>query len=427
MKPTNRRTQSRRLRVESLEKRRLLAGDYLTNNDMRSDVNGDQIVSALDALTVINHMVKTRAGEGLSAPSTELMLDVNADGNVSAVDALNVINDLMRIEASQTDSSTNNVTDPNTEPTPDTASGDLGGGESEQNDTELEGTASADETEDNELDMEDETDDSETDDDDEADSDEEDHEDADDDMDDDNDDDMDEIDDDNVDQPENMDEEETPDTTSPESGEQAPVDPVTGIMPESNTGTPSQTSPVPDGTTTPSTLDALQVLSNAVVDTSPIAATDIAAVSADQETDANQSASETSGVEATDDDQDENDENTDNDDEQEIEFESRLTGGAGEIAKIEYEMEIDAGIAEMEFEVKVKGALPDSVLDVLVAGLLVGQVTTDANGSGELELSNNPDSDEVAFPADFPMITAGVLVSVGSNMTGMLQPETDND
>ena len=59
------------------------------------DVNGDGIVSRLDALAIINDL---NAGEfgplsGLNLSSSE-MVDVNGDGQLTALDALQVINDL---------------------------------------------------------------------------------------------------------------------------------------------------------------------------------------------------------------------------------------------------------------------------------------------------------------------------------------------
>jgi hypothetical protein len=60
-----------------------------------ADVNGDGVVSALDALAIINDL---NAGKGGSLASlvgmTSSMVDVNDDGILSALDALTVINDL---------------------------------------------------------------------------------------------------------------------------------------------------------------------------------------------------------------------------------------------------------------------------------------------------------------------------------------------
>ena len=59
------------------------------------DVNGDAKVSALDALGVINHLARSRVGEGQSSTDWQ-RFDVNGDGAVSALDALVVIKRLNR-------------------------------------------------------------------------------------------------------------------------------------------------------------------------------------------------------------------------------------------------------------------------------------------------------------------------------------------
>lgn len=83
----------RRLRGESLETRRLLAADFdgfRHNVFDAEDVNDDGIVSAVDALTIINAM--SRSGQG----DADVFTDVNNDGQRSALDALRVINRLGR-------------------------------------------------------------------------------------------------------------------------------------------------------------------------------------------------------------------------------------------------------------------------------------------------------------------------------------------
>ncbi|MCG8651527.1 MAG: dockerin type I domain-containing protein, partial [Pirellulales bacterium] len=75
----------RPLRAESLEKRQLLAGDIgLHNTDLPTDVNGDGKVTAVDALTVVNHIVRKtnaaeaeQAGENPAPVSTTKWVDVD--------------------------------------------------------------------------------------------------------------------------------------------------------------------------------------------------------------------------------------------------------------------------------------------------------------------------------------------------------------
>ncbi|WP_404310404.1 Ig-like domain-containing protein [Neorhodopirellula lusitana] len=72
------------------------SGEPLHNNAIPADVNGDNLVTAIDALLVINEMSRMHAeGESASASvARPYYHDVNGDGYVSAIDALRVINQL---------------------------------------------------------------------------------------------------------------------------------------------------------------------------------------------------------------------------------------------------------------------------------------------------------------------------------------------
>ncbi|QDT04001.1 peroxidase [Rubripirellula lacrimiformis] len=91
----------RRLRTETLEARQLLAANIFHNEQIPEDVNEDGIVSAMDALTVINQMNRQSAsdvvdGGGRQQRDSGRMTDVNNDGRDSALDALMIINRLSR-------------------------------------------------------------------------------------------------------------------------------------------------------------------------------------------------------------------------------------------------------------------------------------------------------------------------------------------
>lgn len=64
----------------------------------RSDVNGDQRITAIDALMVINFLNRT-GGVRATIDDVDIVHDVNRDGQVTALDALNVINLLNRQSA----------------------------------------------------------------------------------------------------------------------------------------------------------------------------------------------------------------------------------------------------------------------------------------------------------------------------------------
>lgn len=99
--PRTRASRLQKLRLESLEDRRLLAVDipFPHHNELiTTDVNGDFTVSAVDALLVINELNK---GGNSELPAVEPgkmsdgpMLDVHPDGFLTVLDALKVINDI---------------------------------------------------------------------------------------------------------------------------------------------------------------------------------------------------------------------------------------------------------------------------------------------------------------------------------------------
>ncbi len=97
----------------------------------------------------------------------------------------------------------------------------------------------------------------------------------------------------------------------------------------------------------------------------------------------------------------------------------------GASANVTYKTYTSSGTAETEFKVSLTGADANSTLDVSVDGTIVGQITTDANGAGTLELSSDPnDSDAQPLPADFPTtVAAGSAVTVGT-LSGTLATPT---
>lgn len=70
------------------------SGEPLHNADFPADVNGDNLVTAIDALIVINQMARSGAEGEFASNQTETRYfhDVNGDGHISAIDALRVIN-----------------------------------------------------------------------------------------------------------------------------------------------------------------------------------------------------------------------------------------------------------------------------------------------------------------------------------------------
>ncbi|HHM12157.1 MAG TPA: chloroperoxidase, partial [Planctomycetaceae bacterium] len=83
----------RRVRLEPLESRRLLAADCLQNTALPEDVNADDLITVRDALIVIEDLL-TRESEGESVGS-QFYTDVNGDHVVTSLDALHVIQSLI--------------------------------------------------------------------------------------------------------------------------------------------------------------------------------------------------------------------------------------------------------------------------------------------------------------------------------------------
>ena len=85
--------------------RLLTEGSEWKNFVQPSDINNDQSITALDALTVINELVARRYSDDMSSELTAAAVladgsgnfyDQNGDGKCTALDALRVINDLVR-------------------------------------------------------------------------------------------------------------------------------------------------------------------------------------------------------------------------------------------------------------------------------------------------------------------------------------------
>ena len=75
------------------------------------------------------------------------------------------------------------------------------------------------------------------------------------------------------------------------------------------------------------------------------------------------------------------------------------------------------------FSVEVQGLHAGDMFDVTVAGVVVGKVTIDSLGIGGLRLDDKVGEPGASpFPSNFPTLTGGELVKVGS-LEGTLQPK----
>jgi hypothetical protein len=75
-------------------------------------------------------------------------------------------------------------------------------------------------------------------------------------------------------------------------------------------------------------------------------------------------------------------------------------------------------VARRQFSVAIEGLDPGNEFDVMVAGIVVGTITVDALGMGDLNFDDSfePDVDDPAtrFPSNFPALDGGELVQVGT-------------
>lgn len=94
-----RRPRTRRLLAEPLEPRHLCAGDW-QNPENRLDVNGSGSIEPLDALLVINDLIRfgSRVLPEKTVDYSGPLRDVNGDGFLAPIDALLIINSLIRTD-----------------------------------------------------------------------------------------------------------------------------------------------------------------------------------------------------------------------------------------------------------------------------------------------------------------------------------------
>ena len=100
----------RRIRIETLESRTLMAADVFQNPIDANDVNDDGDVTPADALVVLNRI--QRGGEN-DAGRDRMYADVSGDGALSPQDALRVINRIDRDRGTNREENRRDRTAPN--------------------------------------------------------------------------------------------------------------------------------------------------------------------------------------------------------------------------------------------------------------------------------------------------------------------------
>jgi hypothetical protein len=95
-------------------------------------------------------------------------------------------------------------------------------------------------------------------------------------------------------------------------------------------------------------------------------------------------------------------------------FSASLTDATGATGTATVTTKTYNGTTTTKLTVSVTGATASSPLDVVIDGTTVGTLTTDSTGAGTLTLSSNPTGTEQLLPANFPTVSAGSTITVGS-------------
>ncbi len=100
----------------------------------------------------------------------------------------------------------------------------------------------------------------------------------------------------------------------------------------------------------------------------------------------------------------------------EVEFD--MFGSNGVRGDVKLEQDPEDGGLKTEFRVRIRDTAPGQLLNVYVDDVNVGKIQVESDGRGELELSTDPNFDELPFPAGFPEIHAGSVVRIENLVTG---------
>jgi hypothetical protein len=93
-------------------------------------------------------------------------------------------------------------------------------------------------------------------------------------------------------------------------------------------------------------------------------------------------------------------------------------GIAGQALEAEYEAEQEGTVTKRKFELKVWNLQPGSSQSVVIDGVTVGQLQANAVGTAWLRFADVARPGFSSFPAQFPAISAGSQIAVGSVVSG---------
>lgn len=103
-------------------------------------------------------------------------------------------------------------------------------------------------------------------------------------------------------------------------------------------------------------------------------------------------------------------------------FRALLIGQNSETGRAKFESENENNSVKTNFELEVHNLAANSSFDIVIDGVTVGQITTDGSGEGEIHYSSNPSGgDEVAYPGNFPTLHSGSTILIGNVLQGTFQ------
>ena len=108
----------------------------------------------------------------------------------------------------------------------------------------------------------------------------------------------------------------------------------------------------------------------------------------------------------------------------EIRLRAVLVGPEVDISgKVAFRHRVMKGESRRQFSAEIEGLRPGSVYDVMIAGVVVGKMTVDDFGIGDINYDDNferGDDPNTKFPFHFPALDGGERVEIGP-LSGTLQ------
>ena len=100
-------------------------------------------------------------------------------------------------------------------------------------------------------------------------------------------------------------------------------------------------------------------------------------------------------------------------------FEFILVGSGGASGEGRIRSQNDSGVVKTRFRLEIEDVAANTAFDLIIGGVTVGQITTDGSGEGEIRYSTHPTGNELPFPGNFPVLHEGMVIQVGSVLSGV--------